>query len=88
MKYKSALISALTIAFAILILVTGGIIFLMVKRSMQPLENLATTAMVISTGEQLDTPIKVNSTDEVGRMAKSLDRLRTSLKAAMERLGE
>jgi hypothetical protein len=43
---------------------------------------------LMSTGEQLDSPIAVKSIDEVGRMAKSLDRLRVSLKAAMERLGE
>jgi HAMP domain-containing protein len=88
MKYKSALVFALTVAFAILILVTAGVIFFMVRRSMQPLEKLVNVALVMSTGEELDKPIKVNSTDEVGRMAKSLDRLRTSLKAAMERIGE
>jgi HAMP domain-containing protein len=88
MKYKSQLMVALIGAFALLMIVSVAVIFLMIKRSMRPLEKLATTAMVISTGEELDNPIKVGGLDEVGRMAKSLDRLRTSLKAAMERLGE
>ena len=79
---------ALATTFMLLMMITVGVIFLMVKRSMQPLEQLAATAMVISTGEALDNPIKVGTLDEVGRMAKSLDRLRSSLKSAMERLGE
>jgi len=88
LKLRSELIKALALAFAVLLVVSVGVIFLMVKRSMTPLERLTETANVMSTGEQLDTPIAVSSTDEVGRMAKSLDRLRVSLKAAMERLGE
>ncbi len=52
--------------------------------------DVALTALAddLSTGERLDEPIKPTSIDEVGRMAKSLDRLRASLKAAMSRLGE
>jgi len=87
-KHKDQLMVALATTFMLLMMITVGVIFLMVKRSMQPLEQLAATAMVISTGEALDNPIKVGTLDEVGRMAKSLDRLRSSLKSAMERLGE
>ena len=67
---------------------TVGFIFVMLRRSMRPLEHLATLANEISTGEGLDKPIKPATTDEIGQMAKSLNRLRASLQAAMGRLGE
>jgi HAMP domain-containing protein len=88
MRHKTELMVALSATFAILLILSVAVIFVMVKRSMKPLEQLATTAMAMSTGEELDNPVKAATIDEVGRMAKSLDRLRTSLKAAMERLGE
>lgn len=87
-KLKNELAVSLTIVFAVLLLASVGAIFVMIKRSMKPLEQLATTAIEMSTGEGLDSPIKATTADEVGRMAKSVDRLRISLKAAMGRLGE
>jgi HAMP domain-containing protein len=39
-------------------------------------------------GEKLDVPVKLAEVDEIGQMAKSIERLRASLKAAMSRLGE
>ncbi len=87
-RRKNALMVQLVAIFGFLILLTSGSIFLMIKRSMAPLEELSKMAIEISTGENLETPIKPSTTDEVGKMAKSLDRLRASLRAAMERLGE
>lgn len=78
----------LTVVFSFLAVVTIGFIFLMLRRSMKPLEMLATLASEISTGEGLEKPIKPGSSDEIGQMAKSLNRLRASLQAAMGRLGE
>jgi HAMP domain-containing protein len=85
---KRDLAFSLSLAFGLLLLVTVAVIFLTIKRSMTPLEKLAGIALDMSTGENLEEPIKAATIDEVGRMAKSLDRLRTSLKAAMSRLGE
>ena len=34
----------------------------------------------------LDTPIKINAHDEIGELARSLERMRLSLKAAIARL--
>jgi HAMP domain-containing protein len=87
-RRKSQLVGALVATFLALGLVTVGLIFLMIKRSMKPLESLATTAARISVGDGLEVPIRSTTPDEVGRMAKSLDRLRASLRAAMVRLGE
>jgi HAMP domain-containing protein len=87
-NHKGQLVGALAATFSALGLLTVGVIFLMIKRAMKPLEALATTAARISIGDGLEVPIQPSSPDEVGRMAKSLDRLRASLKAAMSRLGE
>jgi HAMP domain-containing protein len=86
--HKRALLLQLAIVFGFLAIVTIGFIFLMLRRSMKPLEHLAVVANEISTGEGLDKPIKAVTSDEIGQMAKSLNRLRASLAAAMARLGE
>ena len=86
--HKHALLVELGVVFGFLAVVTIGFIFLMLRRAMRPLEHLAMIASEISTGEGLDRPIKPVTTDEIGQMAKSLNRLRASLQAAMRRLGE
>lgn len=86
--HKRTLLFQLIIVFGFLAVVTIGFIFLMLRRSMRPLEHLASLANEISTGEGLDQPIRATSSDEIGQMAKSLNRLRASLQAAMGRLGE
>lgn len=78
----------LLLVFGFLAAVTIGVIFVMLRRSMRPLEHLSVIANQISTGEGLDKPIKPVTIDEIGQMAKSLNRLRASLQAAMGRLGE
>lgn len=85
--HKSLLIR-LSFMFGFLMIVTVGFIFWMLRRSMRPLEHLAQTANAISTGEGLAQQIKMGTNDEIGQMAKSLNRLRSSLQAAMSRLGE
>lgn len=86
--HKRSLLLQLVVVFAFLTVITVGFIFFMLRRSMRPLEHLAALANEISTGEGLDRPIKPASSDEIGMMAKSLNRLRASLQAAMGRLGE
>jgi HAMP domain-containing protein len=87
-KKRSSLLWGLVVMFGFFGALTTGLIFLMIRRSMSPLVTLTTLADELSTGEGLDNPVKLARVDEVGRMAKSLDRLRNSLKAAMARLGE
>ena len=82
------LVGSLVVTFLALGLVTVALIFFMIKQAMKPLEALAMTAGRISVGEGLELPIHAETPDEVGRMAKALDRLRASLRAAMARLGE
>lgn len=87
-SHKADLLLRLIAVFGFLTIVTIGFIFFILNRSMKPLSKLSDTANEISTGEGLDQPIKAATTDEIGQMAKSLNRLRASLQAAMGRLGE
>jgi HAMP domain-containing protein len=86
--HKRALLLELSIVFGVLGFVTIGFIFVMLQRSMRPLERLTSLANEISMGEMLDQPIRPATSDEIGQMASSLNRLRSSLQAAMGRLGE
>ncbi|MFC1642092.1 HAMP domain-containing protein [Myxococcota bacterium] len=87
-KKRSALVWALVAMFGAFAIISAAVMFLLVRGSIRPLVQLTTLADDLSLGEGLDKPIKPTTVDEVGRMAKALDRLRASLKAAMSRLGE
>ena len=66
-----------------------GIVLVSTQRMMRPLVDLACMATQLSTsedGREFETKIRVRSTDEVGQMASSLDRLRLSLRAAWVRV--
>ena len=86
-QQKSMLILFLALfgGFAALVSV---IIFLMVKRSVVPIEKLTTTAIDISLGKNMEEKLRPKTVDEIGNLTKAVDRLRVSMKAAMERLGE
>jgi HAMP domain-containing protein len=77
--------------FTIIALIAGclavGILLSLVlaAKAIRPLMELKASADEISRG-QLDTPVTIRSTDEVGELARSLERMRASLKAAMVRL--
>jgi HAMP domain-containing protein len=73
--------------FTIFTLVTVGAIFFLVHGAMQPVSRLTEAATQISLGEGLEVPIKPETEDEIGRLTKTIDRLRLSMKAAMQRLG-
>jgi HAMP domain-containing protein len=73
--------------FGIFTLVTIGALFLVVHGAMRPVVALTESARQIGLGEGLDQPIKPRSEDEIGQLTKTIDRLRVSMKAAMERLG-
>jgi HAMP domain-containing protein len=86
-SHKHGLMAFLLVVFAALAAFTIGFIIVMLGRSIRPLEHLANLADEISSGEKLDQVIKVDSSDEIGQMAKSLNRMRSSLLAAMQLLG-
>lgn len=63
-------------------IVLAGVITRSISR---PLSYLVRTADKLST-DDLETPVEVHSKDEVGELAGSLERIRVSLKAVMDRV--
>ncbi len=87
-QQKSALIFSLLLMFGVFLVLLIVSVYVIIKRALAPLGKLTTEAEQISMGEGLATPLQSDSSDELGRLTKALDRLRTSMKAAMERLGD
>lgn len=56
------------------------------NRVMARLAGLAKSAEAISVGEELETPLVSTTQDEVADLAKGIDRLRVSMRAALKRL--
>jgi methyl-accepting chemotaxis protein len=87
-EIRHAVLPMIGIISAIII---GGIAFssLFVWMMIRPIRHLRHMAVGMSKGD-LDTPldIGVRSHDEIGDLARSLERMRSSLKAAMSRLSE
>ena len=68
------------------LLLVGGIISLLLSRQiLRPIVRLRSLADTMSKGN-LDSPVGVDSGDEIGELALSIERMRTSLKAAMVQL--
>jgi sensor histidine kinase regulating citrate/malate metabolism len=68
-----------------ILLVAGVILFLFLVRGIvRPIRGLSDIASKMSTGD-LETPLEVDSQDEIGELACSLERMRVSLKAAIAR---
>jgi methyl-accepting chemotaxis protein len=81
--YTSLLIIAVT-TLVFLAVGVGFAVFLS-QQLTQPITQLTEAANRISLGE-LDDPIAVASKDEIGQLGESLERMRISLKQAIERL--
>lgn len=76
----------LMLASAIAAAVIGLLLALTITRSITvPLANLVRISDKISTGE-LDTPVQVAAKDEIGELAESMERMRISIKALIERM--
>lgn len=82
------LLFTLAAIFLVFIAVTLVAMFVLVRQAMTPVVALTAAAEEISLGEKLDAPIRSESIDEIGQLTKTIDRLRVSMKAAMERLGQ
>jgi HAMP domain-containing protein len=67
--------------------VAVGTAIMIATKTIRPVLELKSIADDISRGH-LDTPVSFQSNDEVGELARSLERMRASLKAAMTRLNK
>lgn len=72
--------------FSLLGLISILVSYSLVSRAMSPVALLTSAADQISLGEELDTPLRSESPDEIGRLTRAVDRLRESMKAALSRL--
>jgi HAMP domain-containing protein len=69
-----------------MVLLGGVLLSVLLARGITgPILRLTQVADKISKGD-LDTAVGIESRDEIGELASSLERMRTSLKAAMARL--
>jgi HAMP domain-containing protein len=62
-----------------------AVIYLYSRSVIRPIRYLSEVSDKISMGE-LDTPIQIKAKGEVGALAESIERMQTSVKAAIERL--
>jgi methyl-accepting chemotaxis protein len=76
---------AFYIVILIVLVVLLAVIYLYSRSVIGPIRQLSEVANKISMGE-LDAPIEVKATGEVGVLAESIERMQTSVKAAIERL--
>jgi HAMP domain-containing protein len=76
---------AFSIVILIVLVILLAVIYLYSRSVIGPIRQLSEVANKISMGE-LDAPIQVNATGEVGVLAESIERMQTSVKAAIERL--
>jgi|SRR5271154_3643133 len=82
--FRNLLITLGTIFFAAIVLIDLGMYFIVIR----PLRNVSTSADRISTGEIDLPPLPVKGKDEIAQVTTSFNRMHTSLKKAMEMLGD
>lgn len=64
----------------------GAVVSFAMGRLLQRLTALAKSADAVSLGNELDVPLVSSSQDEIGELAKAIDRLRNSMREALKRL--
>jgi len=82
---KNALRTSLSIVMLIILVISILLVFFVVNRALKPLGYLTEVAGKLADGE-VDQDIQVKTQDEIGKLANVLERLRLSLKSAMDRL--
>lgn len=84
-SFRKLMLASVSIAVT-LALTFGLLIWILAGKQLGRLTQLAKSAEAVSVGEELDTTISSSSQDEVGELANSIDRLRSSMRAALKRL--
>jgi len=85
MAAQAGLQTTLITIMGVILIISLISVFIVVNQSMRPLEEFTEIASDLADGK-VDQKIESNSNDEIGRLADVLERLRISLKVAMERL--
>jgi HAMP domain-containing protein len=84
-QQKEALQQSLFLILMSVLIISIIAVIVAVGNALKPLGKLTQAASDLADGK-VENPIKVESADELGKLADALERLRISLKAAMERL--
>lgn len=84
-KAKSTVLLQLLISMAVILVVTSLLIHYTIHSSLQPLTRLTEKASRMADGD-VTSPIMAHTKDEIGDLAQVLERMRISMKTAMERL--
>jgi HAMP domain-containing protein len=84
-QQKEALQQSLFLTLMSVLIISIIAVIVAVGNALKPLGKLTQAASDLADGK-VENPIKVESADELGKLADALERLRISLKAAMERL--
>lgn len=82
---KTSLTTSLAITMGAILLISLLSVFIVVNRALQPLGRFTQIASELADGK-VDQQIVATSNDELGKLANVLERLRISLKMAMDRL--
>ncbi len=80
---QTVLVLSVLVGIVSVLVVVMALIFS--TRLMNSMTSIIDATNAISRGD-LDVPIEINQAGEIGELAKAIDRMRTSLKAAIERL--
>jgi HAMP domain-containing protein len=80
---RTVLVLSVLVGIASILVVLMALIFS--TRLMNSMTSIIDATNAISRGD-LDIPIEINQAGEIGELAKAIDRMRISLKAAIERL--
>ena len=80
---RIVLVLSILVGIFVVVAITTAIIFS--QRMLQSMTSIIDAADSISRGD-LDVPIDIEQGGEIGELAQSIDRMRTTLKAAIERL--
>jgi methyl-accepting chemotaxis protein len=78
---------ALVSIMAVILVLSGILVFIVVNSALAPLKNFTKIASGLADGN-VDQEIVSNSQDEIGKLADVLERLRVSLKVAMTKLSQ
>ncbi len=82
---KTHMMISLIVIMAAILLISSLLVFVAVNRSLKPIRVLTEISARLAEGN-INEKIEVKTRDEIGKLADVLERLRFSLKTAMERL--
>ena len=84
-KAKRSFLIALCVSVFLFLFISMVSVFFLINRSLAPLTDFTRIASDLADGH-MDEKIKWETRDEIGKLADAMERLRVSLKAAMDRL--